>query len=442
MLASVVTMLAMITMLTQRTYSRLHAPYLQSVAKFVVGGVACPQQWLPMIFATSNPADTSFVRAGPLYEYVHESGRCVKHENIGTKTAGKKTKECAALCDDYGAGCKGFEFGVDYNGGGSYKAGDCQLSSASLSAQPKDCDGINANLDFYTKIPSEEAGPYEFEELTCVSGNNIAADTGGSAYPGSTVDQCKTRCDTYGDGCKGFEMGRTTSTADHVKPWDCRLQSSAVTTGCSAKYVDFYGKVFPSSPPSLVEQVQALQILSKEEISSKLDMTIELDPAPPIVVDVQMSVTRLAPSPPPPSPPPSPPPPSPPPPSPPPAPPGPPPAPLSCTLDFLSTDQYGNHVFESDGNVMVELVAMLQFKKDVEDGVPPGNDPYTCKVLEHLFYECLDIASPKTLGCGGGECYSDDIDVFNIRGNDTSPLFGGISKCSGKPPLPQPRPRP
>ena len=94
------------------------------------------------------------------------------------------------------------------------------------------------------------AAAYVYKGIACVLGNNIAADTGGHAYPGSTVDECKTRCDTYGDDCKGFEIGLGPDTHYGIKPGDCRLQSSAVTTGCNgaAYNVDFYEKVFP--PPS------------------------------------------------------------------------------------------------------------------------------------------------------------------------------------------------
>ena len=97
----------------------------------------------------------------------------------------------------------------------------------------------------------QEASPYVYKGIACVPGNNIAADTGGHAYPGSTVDECKTRCDTYGDGCKGFEIGLGPDTHYGIEPGDCRLQSSAVTTGCNgaAYNVDFYEKVFPPPPP-------------------------------------------------------------------------------------------------------------------------------------------------------------------------------------------------
>jgi len=156
----------------------------------------------------------------------------VSGNNIGSAYPDSTVDQCKTRCDTYGDGCKGFEIGRTTSTAAHVKPWDCRLQSSAVTT------GCTAKyVDFYGKVFPPL---YIYKELTCVSGNNI-----GSAYPDSTVDQCKTRCDTYGDGCKGFEIGRTTSTAAHVKPWDCRLQSSAVTTGCTALYVDFYGKVFP-----------------------------------------------------------------------------------------------------------------------------------------------------------------------------------------------------
>ena len=83
----------------------------------------------------------------------------------------------------------------------------------------------------------------------------IKTETGEEAYPNSTVDECKARCNAYGDGCKGFEFGiyNVSYVGDEPahEPRDCRLQSSAVTTGCDAVYnnLDFYEKVFPPPQP-------------------------------------------------------------------------------------------------------------------------------------------------------------------------------------------------
>jgi len=73
---------------------------------------------------------------------------CVNGNNI-RKYSDKTEEQCAQLCRDYGSGCKGFEYGVAYGGGGSYLAKDCQLSS---SANTAGCDGRYYNLAFYTKL--------------------------------------------------------------------------------------------------------------------------------------------------------------------------------------------------------------------------------------------------------------------------------------------------
>ena len=45
--------------------------------------------------------------------------------------------------------------------------------------------------------------------------------------------------------------------------------------------------------------------------------------------------------------------------------------------------------------MLLEIVTALRLVEDI----PEANsyDPYTCKVRDSFFYECLDIASPKTL---------------------------------------------
>ena len=43
----------------------------------------------------------------------------------------------------------------------------------------------------------------------------------------------------------------------------------------------------------------------------------------------------------------------------------------------------------------MEFVVMLRLKEDT--ATAGSYDPYTCKVREDFFYECLDIASPMTL---------------------------------------------
>jgi hypothetical protein len=74
---------------------------------------------------------------------------CVDGYNIGQTTWECCVNECAALCDAYGNGCQGFEFGVAYGGGGEYEPGDCKLQSSDLRGDG--CDGAYHNLDFYSK---------------------------------------------------------------------------------------------------------------------------------------------------------------------------------------------------------------------------------------------------------------------------------------------------
>jgi len=72
-----------------------------------------------------------------------------------------------------------------------------------------------------------------------------------------------------------------------------------------------------------------------------------------------------------------------------------PPSPFECRLDFLSADPYGNPIYGSDGNLNMEFVMILRLKEDTASA--GSYDPYTCKVRDYFFYECLDIASPQTL---------------------------------------------
>ena len=139
-----------------------------------------------------------------------------------------------------------------------------------------------------------------------------------------------------------------------------------------------------------------------------------------------------SPSPPPPSPSPlSPPSPSPAPPILPPSPPPPsPPLPFACTLDFLSSDAQGNLVLGSDGDLQMELIAMVRLIEDTTEA--DSYDPYTCKVRDSFFYECLDIASPQTLG-GGLVNVSHGVGNSSNWSNTSSiNYFGGAARCHGK----------
>ena len=163
----------------------------------------------------------------------------------------------------------------------------------------------------------------------------------------------------------------------------------------------------------------SVQLLSSNitALSLALNVTVK-SVAPPTRVPVR---AVLAPSPPPPSPPP---------PSP------PPPLPFACTLDFLTSDAYGNLVHGSDGDLQMELVAALRLIEDI----PEANsyDPYTCKVRDSFFYECLDIASPKTLSSSINGSYGVGVSSTSFTwlsdGLNTSSIsyFGGAASCHDK----------
>jgi len=82
-----------------------------------------------------------------LEKYTCHKKACVNGMNI-RKWSGYTREQCAQKCDQYGSRCKGFEYGVNYGGGGPYRATDCQLQS---SANYGNCDGTYYNLDLCVK---------------------------------------------------------------------------------------------------------------------------------------------------------------------------------------------------------------------------------------------------------------------------------------------------
>ena len=84
----------------------------------------------------------SYIWAGP--------GTCVSGRNIQL-IPDSTMSDCIALCEAH-EDCKGFEFGVDHGGDGSYSANDCHLQSGTNTAG---CDGFHHNLDFYTQVRSD-----------------------------------------------------------------------------------------------------------------------------------------------------------------------------------------------------------------------------------------------------------------------------------------------
>ena len=100
--------------------------------------------------------------------YSHFKKGCVNGKNI-KRYKNKTVEECGKLCDDYGSGCKGFEYGVAYGGRKSnYKPGDCQLQSGSNT---RGCSGSSYNLDFYKKGELAPASASN-EEVKVVSVSN------------------------------------------------------------------------------------------------------------------------------------------------------------------------------------------------------------------------------------------------------------------------------
>ena len=82
--------------------------------------------------------------------------------------------------------------------------------------------------------------------------------------------------------------------------------------------------------------------------------------------------------------------------------------------------------------MLLEIVTALQLVEDI----PEGNsyDPYTCKVRDSFFYECLDIASPKTLSSSYGVGVSSTAFTWLSDGLNASSInhFGGAASCHDK----------
>ena len=93
--------------------------------------------------------------------YEHHLKSCVSGSNI-IKYELKTINECKTLCNNYGAGCQAFEFGVNY-GGATYQAGDCQLQSSNIK---EGCDGERWNLDLYSKTK-------DYVDISVGSGNIV-----------------------------------------------------------------------------------------------------------------------------------------------------------------------------------------------------------------------------------------------------------------------------
>ena len=111
-------------------------------------------------------------------------------------------------------------------------------------------------------------------------------------------------------------------------------------------------------------------------------------------------------------------------------------APFACKLDFLTAEVNGNMIQGTDNNLLLEVVATLQLVDRISE--TNSYDPYTCKVRESFFYECLDIASPKTLSSSINGSYGIPASKTSFTwlsdGLNTSSIdhFGGAVRCHDK----------
>ena len=68
---------------------------------------------------------------------------------------------------------------------------------------------------------------------------------------------------------------------------------------------------------------------------------------------------------------------------------------MACVLDYLSFDKFGNVVFGADGHLLAEFKMMEMYLMDVSSS--NNYDLFTCAVQDNPLWECLDIASARTL---------------------------------------------
>ena len=72
----------------------------------------------------------------------------------------------------------------------------------------------------------------------------------------------------------------------------------------------------------------------------------------------------------------------------------------------------------------------------VDSNAAGSYSPFTCLVESNLLFECLDIASARTLGDSVMDIYSGTVTVPEADGviqmNQTDALFGGDVACDGK----------
>jgi len=139
-----------------------------------------------------------------MHIYSHKVNGCVNGHNI-IKYTDKSVEECKKLCDDYGPGCKAFEYGMNYGGGGGYLARDCQLQNSANSAG---CNGAHHNLDLYTKTEPAPAGDAGITGL-----NTMTADTDfgtvSADLSATTSNEGNTHAFTHSMPCTLFQCPAT-----------------------------------------------------------------------------------------------------------------------------------------------------------------------------------------------------------------------------------------
>ena len=185
--------------------------------------------------------------------YTHLPATCVHSSNIELHK-GKTVAECAAICDA-NPSCLAFEYGVEYGGGGSYEAGDCQEQS---SAEVTDCSGTYNNLDLYVKdggttggssdtcqrpswgcdvshdiytnIDCDGDGILDHMCTTTINSNRwLVLSSEGCPQDWGTSSRAATECDptTYVDGCALYiagpivaSKGNQVATADSLQDYE------------------------------------------------------------------------------------------------------------------------------------------------------------------------------------------------------------------------------
>jgi len=84
---------------------------------------------------------------------------------------------------------------------------------------------------------------------------------------------------------------------------------------------------------------------------------------------------------------------------------------MDCKLDFLKWNNYGQAESGTDGNLLAEYKMVEKYLMDVS--ISNNYNLYTCAVAEQPFWECLDIASARTLSGSYG-----NTSIFDTSATD------------------------